>query len=92
MDKEILEILKRLEFRFDKGLGRLESKIDNLQSKVDEHTLILKALEHSVEVNKAEHDKMSNDMAKIQGDISEIKKDLSQLELVTANNWADIVK
>lgn len=30
MDKEILEILKRLEFRFDKGLGRLESKIDNL--------------------------------------------------------------
>lgn len=35
---------------------------------------------------------MSNDMAKIQGDISEIKKDLSQLELVTANNWADIVK
>lgn len=36
MDKEILEILRRLE------------------SKVDENTQILRALEHSSQVNKAE--------------------------------------
>lgn len=74
MDKEILEILKRLE------------------TKIDEHTQILRALEHSAEVNKAEHDKMANDIAKIQGDVAGIKKDLSQVEMVTANNWADIAK
>lgn len=81
MDKEILEILKRL-----------ETKIDGLETKIDEHTQILRALEHSAEVNKAEHDKISNDIAKIQGDVTGIRKDLSQVELVTANNWADIVK
>jgi len=30
MDKEILEILRRLEAKFDKGLDRLETKFDNL--------------------------------------------------------------
>ena len=99
MDKEILEILKRLETKVDIGLDRLETKVDRLETKVnsletklDEHTLILRALEHSAQVNKAEHDKMSNDIAKIQGDVAGIRKDLSQVELVTANNWADIIK
>lgn len=66
--------------------------LKRLETKIDAHTLILRALEHSAEVNKAEHDKMSNDIAKIQGDITGIKKDLSQVEIVTANNWADIAK
>ena len=35
---------------------------------------------------------MSNDIANIQGDVVGMRKDLSQVELVTANNWADIVK
>lgn len=56
MDKEILEILKRLE------------------TKIDEHTQILRALEHSAEVNKAEHDKMSNDIAKSKVMLLESKK------------------
>lgn len=92
MDKEILAILERLESKVDNGLKRLETKVDNLKSKIDEHTQILRALEHSSQVNKAEHDKMSNDIAKIQGDVAAIRKDLSQVELVTANNWADIVR
>ena len=99
MDKEMLDILKRLETKMDQGLGRLETKIDkletkvdNLETKLDEHTLILRALEYSAQVNKAEHDKTSNDIAKIQGDVTGIRKDLSQVELVTANNWADVVK
>ena len=83
----------------EKGLDRLETKINGLETKIngleaklDEHTLILRSLEHSAQVNKAEHDKMSNDISKIQGDITGIRKDLSQVELVTANNWADIVR
>lgn len=74
MEKEILEILKRLE------------------TKVDENTQILRALEHSAEVNKAEHDKMSNDIAHIKGDVEAIKKDLLQVEIVTSNNWNEIAK
>ena len=92
MDNEMLEILKRLEAKMDEGLDRIETKIDKLETKLDEHTLILRALEHSAQVNKAEHDKMFNDIAKIQGDVAGIRKDLAQVEIVTANNWADIAK
>lgn len=60
--------------------------------KLDEHTQILRALEHSAQANKAEQDKMTNDIARIQGDIESIKKGLAGVELITANNWADIVK
>ena len=41
MDKEMLEILKRLESKIDQGLSGLETKVDNLETKLDEHTLIL---------------------------------------------------
>lgn len=87
-------------------LGSLESKVDNLENKVDsleskvdsldiqvkENTQILKALEHLAEVNKSEHDSMKNDIIHIKGTVEAIKKDLSQVEIVTANNWADIAK
>ncbi|MBB6624667.1 hypothetical protein [Clostridium gasigenes] len=86
MDKEILEILKSMQ----DGIKRLESKFDGLEQGQKEIYQIVKALEHSSEVNKAEHDSMSNDIAQIKGDVSAIKKDLLQVEMVTANNWADI--
>lgn len=66
--------------------------LKRIESKVDENTQILRALEHSAEVNKAEHDKMDNDISHIKGDVEAIKKDLSTVEVVTANNYADIAK
>lgn len=81
MDKEIIEILKRL-----------ESKIDRIEIKQDETYQIVKALEHSAEVNKAEHDKMANDILYIKGDVEGLRKDISTVEIVTANNYADIAK
>ncbi|NLK24922.1 MAG: hypothetical protein GX309_13355, partial [Clostridiales bacterium] len=59
---------------------------------LEEHTQILRALEHSAQVNKAEHDKMSNDIAHIKGSIEALRKDVSTVEIVTANNYADIAK
>ena len=58
MDKEIIETLKRL-----------ESKIDRIENRQDETYQIVKALEHSAEVIKAEHDKMANDVVHIKGDV-----------------------
>ena len=72
--------------------GNLTSQFGNLSSQVQENTQILKALEHLAQVNKAEHDKMSFDIAEISGEIKTIRKDLSTVELVTASNWGDIVK
>ncbi|BCZ47567.1 hypothetical protein psyc5s11_36340 [Clostridium gelidum] len=73
MDNEILEILKDM-----------QKDIKELKVQVTENTQILKALEHSSEVNKAEHDKIINDVAKVQGDVTGIKKDLSRVEVATA--------
>jgi len=74
LDKEILEILKRLEIR------------------QNETYQIVKALEHSAEVNKAERDKMTNDISHIKGDVEAIRKDISNVEIITSSNWNDIAK
>ncbi|MBU3192309.1 hypothetical protein K9O30_23085 [Clostridium bowmanii] len=74
MDKEILEILKRLEI------------------KQDETYQIVKALEHSAEVSKAERDKMANDISHIKGNVEGIRKDISNVEIITSSNWNDIAK
>jgi hypothetical protein len=81
MDKAVLEILKRL-----------ETKVDEIQTQQQEDHQILKALEHKAEVNKAEHDNMANDINHIKGDVEALRKDISTVEIVTANNYADIAK
>ena len=95
IEKEILEILKRLESKFDGLEGRfdgLDVKFGGLEDKVDENTKILRALEHSAEVSKAEHDKTSNNIDHIKGDIEAIRKDISNVEIITSSNWSDLAK
>ena len=69
----------------------LES-LNSIKVQLDENTQILKALEHKAEVNKAEHDKMSIDIAKTMGTIKELKDDMSTVEVITAKNNLDIAK
>lgn len=82
--------------KMDHSIERLKNdfniKFDTLSSQVNENTQILKALEHLAQVNKAEHDKMTLDIAEISGEVKSIRKGLSTVELVTADNWSDIVK
>ena len=70
----------------------MNQKFDNQDKQLKEHTQILKALEHLAEVNKAEHDKMFFNMAEMSGEIKNMRKDLSTVEIMTANNWGDIAK
>ncbi|KJR47073.1 Chromosome partition protein smc [Desulfosporosinus sp. I2] len=70
----------------------LTEKVDIQGTQIKENTQILKALEHLAQVNKAEHDKMSFDIAEISGEIKAIRKDLLNVELITASNWGDIAK
>ncbi|MBU3087109.1 hypothetical protein KPL42_01240 [Clostridium gasigenes] len=88
MDKEILEILKSMQ----SDLTSVKSDVKSLESKVDKNTQILRALEDSSQVNKAEHDNMSNDIAKIKGTIEKMNKELNRVEQATANNWVDIAE
>ena len=70
----------------------MNQKFDNQDKQLKENTQILKALEHLAEVNKAEHDKMFFNMAEMSGEIKNMRKDLSTIEIMTANNWGDIAK
>ncbi|HZK84973.1 MAG TPA: hypothetical protein VFC58_09905 [Desulfosporosinus sp.] len=70
----------------------LSSKVDNQGNQIKENTQILKALEHLAQVNKAEHDKMSYNIAEISGEVKAMRKDLSNVEIITASNWGYIAK
>ena len=84
-DKEVLDaILAEL-----KGIKNAVSEIKTQQ---EEDHLILKALEHNSNVNKAEHDKMNNDIVHIKGDVEALRKDISTVEVVTASNYAYIAE
>lgn len=65
----VINKIDKLESRFD----NLESKFDNLESQVKENTQVLKALEHKVDVIKAEQDNFTYQLAKISGDVHSIK-------------------
>ncbi|MCT4619483.1 MAG: DUF5320 domain-containing protein [Marinisporobacter sp.] len=70
----------------------IKDEISGMKAKMDKTYEIVKALEHSSQVNKAEHDSMSNDIAYIKGNIEIIKSDMYRVEEATANNWADIAR
>ena len=89
MDEKILQMLEEMKLKIDK-IDTIEQKIDAMGLQMDENTQLIRALKDSAEVNKAEHDKMMIDIAKIQGDIQSIKKDISKLEVVIGANCVDI--
>lgn len=63
-----------------------------LEINTAENTQILKALEHATNVNKAERDKTSYDIAEIKGEIKGIRNDLITVEMVTSKNWNEIAR
>ncbi|MBZ4494441.1 hypothetical protein M1I50_09610 [Clostridioides difficile] len=85
----------------DLKTGQIETnnRLDIVESQAKENTQILKALEHKADVSKAEHDKMSFDISRVQGDMTETKENIQEisnklntLETVTIDNWKDITK
>ncbi|MFZ5946035.1 MAG: hypothetical protein ACOYVD_18240 [Bacillota bacterium] len=81
---EFRDFKNQVNSRFDKienrldnlenRLGNLENGLDNLEGKVGENTQILRALEHNAEVFKAELDRANLRLAKIEGNVNEIKE------------------
>jgi len=80
-ENEILELLKNM-----------NSKLDEHTKILGEHTLILRALEHSSEVHKAEMDKLNHSISRVEGEVKGIREDLTAVELITSKNWNEITK
>lgn len=95
MEKEILQILKELQSDMSSmknDLSSMKSDMLSMKSTLDEHSEILRALEHKTDVISAEQENLKHTVAEVMGEVKSIRKDLSNLELITANNWSDIVK
>jgi len=102
MDDKILKAIEGLSLKFDSLSKKVDNQGDLLKEntqilnnhgeQLKENTQILKALEHLAQVNKAERDKTSFDIAEISGEIKAMRKSVSNVELITASNWSDIVK
>lgn len=85
MENKILKAIENLDKKFDKRFNTFENQ-------TKENTQRLQALMHSVEELNAKQEGMNTVVMKIQGDVSGLRKDLSTMEVVTANNYADLAK
>ena len=81
MEKEILEILKAMQQDI-KGLKESQERLENKIDGVVEQTADL--LEFRT--------KITDTVQQIKIDVEAIKKDVTNVEVITASNWADIVK
>ena len=81
MEKEILEILKAIQLDI-KGLKESQERLENKIDGVVEQTADL--LEFRT--------KITDTVQQIKIDVEAIKKDVTNVEVITASNWADIAK
>lgn len=81
MEKEILEILKAMQQDI-KGLKESQERLENKIDGVVEQTADL--LEFRTKITDA--------VQQIKTDVEMIKKDVTNVEVITASNWADIAK
>ena len=81
MQKEILEILKAMQQDI-KGLKESQERLENKIDGVVEQTADL--LEFRT--------KITDTVQQIKIDVEAIKKDVTNVEVITASNWADIAK
>lgn len=88
MDKEILEILKSMET----DIISIQQDITSIKATQGEHTLILRALEHKTDVIPAQQENLNHEVAEIKDEVKGIRKDLYNVELITASNWSYIAK
>lgn len=70
----------------------LKEELKPIKVQMEENTNILKALEHKVDVLSAEQQNLKHEVAEINGEIKAVRKDLSNVEVITASNWSDIAK
>jgi predicted nucleic acid-binding Zn-ribbon protein len=81
MDKQILDLLKKM-----------DSRLAKIEINQEEHGQILRALDERTQVLSADMENTKHEVSEIKGEIVGLRKDLNLVELATANNWADIVK
>ena len=71
-------------------LKKILTKVEKIDSQQKENTSILKALEHKVEVHKAELDKLNINVAKLIGQVKGVRMDINIVQIDVAKNSLDV--
>ncbi|MBV1817989.1 hypothetical protein L0P54_03300 [Anaerosalibacter bizertensis] len=71
-------------------MSSIKDEIKWIKEQQKEDHSILKALMHNSEINKAEHDKMSNDIAHIQGYLKNVDENLEAVKDIIGRHEVDI--
>ena len=87
--EEVSSIANRVS-SIDNRVGSIENEVKWIKTQQQEDHLILKALKHNSEVNKAEHDKMVNEMAYMEGHLKNIDENLNAVKEIIGKHEVDI--
>lgn len=71
-------------------MSSIKEEVKWIKEQQKEDHSILKALMHNSEINKAEHDKMSNDIAHIQGYLKNVDENLEAVKDIIGRHEVDI--
>lgn len=74
------------------NMKSMQDDVKSIKMAQEEHTQILTALDHKTDVISAEQENLKHEVSEIKGEVKSIRKDMSSVEIITANNWADIAK
>jgi len=85
MDKEFREFLENM-------ANQMNMRFDNLSAQVKENTSMLIGLEENAKITRAEIEKVAMDVVSIKGNMEALRKDISNVEIITSSNWTDIAK
>lgn len=92
------ELKKELSDRFDEieaAISDISNDVRFLEHKGYQNEKELFKIRESLKAarfNKSENDSIMNDIAHIKGEIENLRKDMNNVELITASNWLDIAK
>lgn len=88
--KDEVSLVKDEVSSIDNRVGSIENEVKWIKTQQQEDHLILKALMHNSEVNKAEHDKMLNEMAYMEGHLKNIDENLNAVKEIIGKHEVDI--
>lgn len=87
MNKEDLKAIREL---LKEELEPIKNNVKTIKVQQEEDHKILKALEHSSEVSKAERDRLNNDIAHISGHLKSIDENIDAVKEVLGRHEVDI--
>lgn len=89
MNRRFEGVEKRLD-GIDQRLDGVDRRLDGMESTLKEHGQMLNAIEERTKVDSARIENLEYNMATVSGDIKGIKKSVSNISIITAQNWSDI--